>query len=189
MSNFSLMTDTTVPTKTIPHISSWSYIPGLILELPVNSDATLIQQIGIALNNIPELSQRIEDKDKLFVWNIEYGTPPLEFLVPLESHNVIIQGKWMALHAAATAYEQMPHNLDNGDDVFEPPCDRRKWHKSEVRLYYNPATKNYNINFIRLNGDSNSFYHTWAQLIVQLCKMNDVDIPNSHKRVVSMHYD
>lgn len=175
------------PYGSIPTLSSSCLIGGVNLEIPMDSGELLIDQLYLVLGNIPELSKYEFDSD-YYYWEIEYGTRPPEYNVPEGCYPIIINGKWAAIFASLRAIEKFPHNIENDDDVGEDLDiirDQKKWHKSELRLYYNKENKKYVIHFNRMRGNSESFYYTWTRILTLLLRMNNLPMPEKFINLVN----
>jgi hypothetical protein len=173
---------------TIPILTSKFQLAGKYsVEIPVDSLTTLLDQLTTTLSNIHQLSKYEWEAD-YFMWKIEYASRPLEQLVHPKSYTTVTNGKWAALQAACRAVELFPHLIPNDDDhdmEFNPIYDVKKWHKSEIHLFYNPVSSKYIVAFNRMTGDHTSSYYTWSQILTQLCHMNGMDIPDEYRGLVA----
>lgn len=90
----------------------------------------------------------------LSIWNIEYGTRPLEYRRGMDMRRVFL-GRSCAWHAAFKAAKtNMPINYEDTWDN-----ERRSWHNSELRIYSDPENGDIIIEFLKMQGDSVSFWY------------------------------
>lgn len=172
------------PLNSIPHLSPiWPLFGGVNMEIEVESLTILLDQLSLVLNNIPELSKYSWNQDR-FKWDIEYASRPLEWIVEPQFVHWVNAGRWCALHTANAALERFPHLVDNDHDEYHPVEIERKWHRSEIRLLWNPVSSKYVIHFIRMTGDHHSFYYTWVKILTQLCDINEMNIPAQFMGIV-----
>jgi hypothetical protein len=180
-------TGRSIPSDTIPTYKSNFHSIGMLnIEIQVDSLTTLLDQLTTTLSTIHQLS-KYEWQPGYFIWEIEYASRPIEQLVPSRSYNVVTNGKWVALHAAGRALELFPHlvpNHDEDDIEFNPMYHEKRWHKSEIRLFYNPVSSKYVVGFNRMTGDHTSFYYTWVRILTHLCRMHEMDIPDEYRVLV-----
>jgi len=101
------------------------------------------------------------------VWEIEYGTIPIEKNKPIMEYNQIMRGKHAAICAAGLALEKFPY-LINHDKNFENNfinyMDIKKWSKMELRIYNDIEKNCLFINLNRMTGDRASYFYIWDEI-------------------------
>ena len=139
-------------------------------EIPFENFVS-IETIKKRINNkLVELEEPLEIRHKYleneYGWSIEYGTKPLEYTVPHELINIVLNKKSVALDAAHIGYTKFGKFFEN-DDNFEnntlpdpiPIFDNGKWCRINIFLYYNENKNTLIISYERVSkGDRSSFY-------------------------------
>jgi hypothetical protein len=99
----------------------------------------------------------VEWKPALSLWNIEYGTRPLENRTDMDRNMVILKRNcaWQAaVKALKTNMYRVPINHEDDLDY-----ERKSWHNSELRIYGDPENGDIIIEFLKMQGDSVSFWY------------------------------
>jgi hypothetical protein len=154
------------PTDYLPNKPSWGFYRYSI-EIPGIPLITVLDQFAELFSKIEELTKYTWDSDH-FVWHIEYATTPIEFTVDVHSRHIIHMGKMIAVMAAQSAINKFPYLFDFIDDYigeYRSIADDRKWHKSELRFYWDSVKQCLFIEFNRMIGCAASFIYVWKQIV------------------------
>lgn len=119
---------------------------------------------GIHLNILQEKIQKffsefeelkiVEWKPHLSLWHIEYGTRPLEYRTDMDMRRVFLKRSCAWQSACKAAKTHMPIDHEDNLDV-----ERKSWHNSELRIYGDPENGDIIIEFLKMQGDSVSFWY------------------------------
>ena len=125
-----------------------------------------------------------------FIWELEYGTKPIERTIDPSDYNlirIIKQKKYAALFASEKALDRFPHNADYNDyhdgDEFPEPVSifaNPKWSVINILLSYDEEKNVILVEFNRLIGDHASF-HIVSNVI--LSELKKPELLNWIKRV------
>jgi hypothetical protein len=112
---------------------------------------------------------RGEYNEKKYMWNLEYGTKPIELTIDKADYKlrrIIDNKKYAALLASSKALEKFPHNADYYNDDFDdddlpspiPLFANGKWCNIQIYLTYDEEKNIILIEFNRYDGDPSSYY-------------------------------
>jgi len=96
-----------------------------------------------------------------FMWELEWGTKPVEYTVDDYKLRCIIERKkFCAIHAQTLALEKFPHLIQNNNNFEYKPIEHRyRWCKINIMLSYNEKENIITIEYNGLAGDGLSFYN------------------------------
>lgn len=156
-------------------IEKYKLPPNGFYKFPNNTEIPYIDPEKI-INFINSLLSEIEGlrgsySENKFMWELEWGTKPIELTVSDYKIRCIIEHKkFCALQAQTLALEKFPHLIENNDDddEFEPPQFNSGWCKTNIILSYNEKENKITIEYNRLSGDSLTFYDIVRPIIDKL---------------------
>lgn len=161
---------------------NWPIGGGFTLEVESENHSMFIDLLSSSVLAVQELTKCYWNPG-LDSLHIEYASKPLEFSVPIESYHIVKDGRAAACEAACEAYNRFPALFQ--DEPFQDEqiedlqmitiFDDRRWHKSEIRVYFNPLSRKYLIHFNRLTGDRSSFNYTWGRILTEILQKTQMD--------------
>jgi hypothetical protein len=175
---------------------TWNLGRGFMLEVEAENHLAFIDMISSAILSVQELTKSYWNQDCSRIF-IEYGSKPLELSVPLESYHIVKDGRLAAMDAALSACDMFPEILEQQpmeDFMLEPVpmvslYEKRKWHKSEILVYFNAVSHKYIIHFNRLNGDRVSFSYTWGCILRNILQKTQMETPEEYVNFMENHKD